>query len=252
MSEESNLKEILQDTSLSFHDRSVKAAEFLGFEKVNVLSMDPLKGVRSIETRPKGWIRHYNRRGYMLQDPITVFGIQNPNILSPDSRPEDMQGITYEEAVLRSELHQARIFGEARDWSINAGYGISFRLGKSGGGMVNFYSQYEKEFMQTLKRRRETVHKVAAAMFEGFHEQGQTPEPQKPSLTTREKEVLNIIAIGKTSAEAGLILGIKAKTVDAHIESARIKLKAINRVATCVKAVQLGLIEPYDYRLPEN
>jgi two-component system response regulator DesR len=57
-------------------------------------------------------------------------------------------------------------------------------------------------------------------------------------LSTREVQVLRLVAIGKTSAQIAATLGISRGTVDDHISSARRKLlvstrrEAAQKVAT--------------------
>jgi two-component system, NarL family, nitrate/nitrite response regulator NarL len=63
-------------------------------------------------------------------------------------------------------------------------------------------------------------------------------------LTTREREILCLIADGATSKEIGYRLSISYKTVDAHRENIKKKLR-INSVAQMVRyAVAFGLVEP--------
>ena len=63
-------------------------------------------------------------------------------------------------------------------------------------------------------------------------------------LSDRECEVLILIAKGATSKEIGGRLGISNKTVEAHRENIRRKLK-VNTIAQLVQcAVSLGLITP--------
>jgi DNA-binding response OmpR family regulator len=63
-------------------------------------------------------------------------------------------------------------------------------------------------------------------------------------LNDREKEVLTLVAQGKTSAQIARNLGIVKRTVDFHIDNARIKLGAATRSEAVIKAVAAGLIEP--------
>lgn len=61
-------------------------------------------------------------------------------------------------------------------------------------------------------------------------------------LTAREVEVLRLIAGGRTSAQAARELGIKTKTVGAHIEHIYAKIGASNRSTATVFAMQHGLL----------
>nr|WP_307774118.1 LuxR C-terminal-related transcriptional regulator [Luteimonas salinisoli] len=63
-----------------------------------------------------------------------------------------------------------------------------------------------------------------------------------PALTRREREVLRWAAIGKTSWEISLILGISERTVNFHVQGACRKLGVPGRRAACARAVALGLV----------
>jgi DNA-binding response OmpR family regulator len=63
-------------------------------------------------------------------------------------------------------------------------------------------------------------------------------------LTDREVETLTWAARGKTSAEIATILGLTKRTVDFHIDNARLKLNASTRMHAAVKATAGQLIEP--------
>jgi DNA-binding response OmpR family regulator len=67
--------------------------------------------------------------------------------------------------------------------------------------------------------------------------------PQRVGLTEREAEALTWAARGKTSAEIAQILGLSKRTVDFHIDNARIKLGTTTRMHAAVKAAAGQLIE---------
>jgi DNA-binding CsgD family transcriptional regulator len=56
------------------------------------------------------------------------------------------------------------------------------------------------------------------------------------SLTSREKEVLQWVAQGKTNGEIGIILGISGLTVKKHIEHLFTKLGVDNRVSLAMNS----------------
>jgi DNA-binding NarL/FixJ family response regulator len=66
--------------------------------------------------------------------------------------------------------------------------------------------------------------------------------PKLPKLNDREIEVLTLVARGKTSAEIARKLRLSKRTVDFHIDNARIKLRAATRTEAVVKAAHDGLI----------
>ncbi len=55
-------------------------------------------------------------------------------------------------------------------------------------------------------------------------------------LTGREKEIVTLVAVGKTNTEIGLILGISARTVQKHLENIFRKLGVESRMALAMRA----------------
>ncbi len=68
--------------------------------------------------------------------------------------------------------------------------------------------------------------------------------PKGIGLNDREVEALTWSARGKTSAEIATILGLTKRTVDFHIDNARVKLGASTRTEAVLKAATGRLIEP--------
>jgi len=62
------------------------------------------------------------------------------------------------------------------------------------------------------------------------------------SLTTRELACLGWAAVGKTSWEMGVILGLAERTVNFHIHNACAKLQVHGRQAAITAALQAGLL----------
>ena len=67
------------------------------------------------------------------------------------------------------------------------------------------------------------------------------PEPLPP-LTPREREVLQLLAEGRTNSEIASTLWISLSTVKAHVEHIIAKLKVSDRTQAAVRAVQLDLV----------
>lgn len=61
-------------------------------------------------------------------------------------------------------------------------------------------------------------------------------------LSNRERDVLRLVATGKTNLEIGHILGISEKTVEKHVGAVFNKLQVSSRVEAAVLAVQQGLV----------
>ena len=68
--------------------------------------------------------------------------------------------------------------------------------------------------------------------------------PLHVDLNEREIETLTWVARGKTSAEIAIILGLSKRTVDFHLENARVKLGVQTRTEAVIKAAFGKLINP--------
>ena len=70
-----------------------------------------------------------------------------------------------------------------------------------------------------------------------------TPFPQKNILTAREREVLKLLAEGKTVRMAATILGVSVKTVDAHKFNLMRKLGIHNKAELVMFAIQKNVVK---------
>ena len=68
--------------------------------------------------------------------------------------------------------------------------------------------------------------------------------PKLAMLNDREVEALTWVARGKTSAQIADLVGLSKRTVEFHLDKARIKLDAATRTQAAVKAAVGKLIEP--------
>ncbi|HLK81352.1 MAG TPA: response regulator transcription factor [Xanthobacteraceae bacterium] len=68
--------------------------------------------------------------------------------------------------------------------------------------------------------------------------------PKLAMLNEREIEALTWVARGKTSAEIADLVGLSKRTVDFHLDNARVKLGAATRTEAAIKAAIGKLIEP--------
>jgi len=68
--------------------------------------------------------------------------------------------------------------------------------------------------------------------------------PSLVKLNAREVEVLTLVARGKTSNEIAQTLLLSKRTVDFHIDNARIKLRSETRTEAAMRATAGGLIKP--------
>jgi DNA-binding NarL/FixJ family response regulator len=68
--------------------------------------------------------------------------------------------------------------------------------------------------------------------------------PKIAKLNSREIEILTWVSRGKKSIEIARKLRLSKRTVDFHVDNARIKLQAATRTEAATKALAGGLIKP--------
>jgi DNA-binding NarL/FixJ family response regulator len=71
---------------------------------------------------------------------------------------------------------------------------------------------------------------------------GSGTDPDDPGLTSRELEVLRLVAAGQSNREIAAALVISPKTASVHVSNILAKLGAATRTEAAVKAHELGLL----------
>ena len=100
-----------------------------------------------------------------------------------------------------------------------------------------------KELVQMVKTAGSAVRPALYEMPRGGRNSTQSPTPRKRVLTTREREVLKLLAEGKTVRSAAAVLGVSAKTVDAHKFNLMRKVGVHNKVDLLMWAIQAGVVK---------
>lgn len=86
---------------------------------------------------------------------------------------------------------------------------------------------------------------IVRKAFERMHELTEMPEDKGYlTITEREREVLYLVARGKTNWEIGAILSISEYSVRDHLKSVSKRMGTSNRTHTVTNAIRLGLILP--------
>jgi two-component system nitrate/nitrite response regulator NarL len=67
-------------------------------------------------------------------------------------------------------------------------------------------------------------------------------DPDAPTLTSREREVLRLLADGRTNAEIGALLFLSPETIRTHVHKAVVRLGVRNRTEAVAKGLRDGLI----------
>ncbi len=86
---------------------------------------------------------------------------------------------------------------------------------------------------------------LVRAVFDKMMELTEMPKEKKHlTISDREREVLTLVAQGKTNWEIGAVMSISEYSVRDYLKSLSIRLGTTNRTHTVTKAIRLGLILP--------
>ncbi|MGJ7505464.1 MULTISPECIES: autoinducer binding domain-containing protein [unclassified Variovorax] len=211
----------------------LSSARELGFEYCAYGLRHPLPltspKVFMINNYPSEWRELYVQKGYLHIDPTVIHCRKSQTALVwSDDIFESARGF----------WHSARSFG------LNIGWAQSCFDGHGGVGMLTLsrratpLSQAELDANESHMRWLVNIcHQALARVV--------SPRlniEQDVPLTSREIEILQWLADGKTSSEAAEILCISADTVNYHLKNAVVKLRAANKTGAVVRAALLGLL----------
>lgn len=182
---------------------------------------------------PESWKRHYIDKGFHRIDPTLVMA-------SRSIAPVDWRRLE------RSPNFQT-IFRDARDFKITErGLTIPVRGPFGDTGMLSVTRDCKPAEWDKL-----VAHVISDLQSAAVHVHDTVMRSdvvsralRYPALSTREREILQWIAAGKSQQDVGDILGISHRTVEVHLRSGRDKLYALTTPQAVGRAIMLGLIYP--------
>ncbi len=181
---------------------------------------------------PAGWTEHYFEQGYQDIDPVIQY---SPEI----SRPflwSDLAG------RVGLTAGQRRFLDEAQEAGICDGITVPLH-GPHGRVAVMCFASSKLNSRRDLQMG---YLKAIAAQFEMVHESlAARPLPGNVlKLSQRELDCLSWTALGKSSWDISMILGISENTVNYHIKNTMKKFGTNSRIVAVVKAIRLNMLTP--------
>ncbi len=175
---------------------------------------------------PEEWLAHYLRDHLWHVDPMFTVAIGARSAIRPDEAltlvPRKGRAGEIIEAYSAHGLHPLLAIPCL---SISKFQAIAIVSGLS-------LPDDEASFFVAAARR--FLHRLYDVAPEALSRNGQ--------LTARERQIVSLSALGKTSNEIAAELGISPRTVFAHLNSAGHKLSAANKTETVVNAFRYGQI----------
>jgi DNA-binding CsgD family transcriptional regulator len=206
-----------------------------GFEHhcVSLLAIpgETLEDVLLSSQLPEEWLKLYNDRGYVHDDP----GFRYAKTMVRPFR-------WFKEAPYDSEREPraAEVVQLAEDFGVLDGYVIPVASTAGRLGQMWFGGRR----LDLPEHQLPALHLMAIYAFDRIRELQGSPSRHKAVLTSREREILILAANGKSSLEIGEALHITSRTVKAHVKHVCRKLGAATRTQAVMIAIRDRIIQP--------
>lgn len=208
--------------------------EELGFDYASYATFNPVKGdVQGYANYPDEWKIHYGSQGFHHFDP-TLY----QSALS--IAPVDWGRFNHDE-----KFHS--VFRDAHDFGITSrGLTVPVRGPYGECGLLNVTRNCSDAEWEKLKKHvMGDLQMAAVQAHDTVMQSGLLAKAlYLPALSTREQEILQWVADGKSQQDIGDILSISHRTVEVHMRSGREKLGALTTPQAIGRAIGLGLIAP--------
>lgn len=187
-------------------------------------------GLCGVHTYAPEWWEHYLANNYASIDPVVRY-------CRTEILPIDWRDLAKPTAEAERLCKEAREFGIGRN-------GLSYPIHGARGetAVFSLNSTRPDDEWNSLKQNVFDHFQRFSIQFHVDFLKNSSIIPPPVELTPRETECLKWAAAGKTTWETGVILGVADKTVEFHMDRARVKLGAVNKVQAVARAVRQKLI----------
>jgi DNA-binding CsgD family transcriptional regulator len=206
----------------------------LGVEYGSYATMNPVTGaVQGYATYKQDWKQHYMEHNLHHVDPTI-----HRSALS-------IAPVDWSRFERDTKFHQ--VFRSAHDFGVaSQGITVPIRGPYGDRGLLSVTANMPDADWRRLSRQVVgDLQRAAVHLHDAVMRSGQLLPPlARPILSSREREVLQWIAAGKSQQDVGDILSISTRTVEVHVRSAREKMGALTTVQAVGRAIGLGMIYP--------
>ena len=217
---------------------------YCGYEKAgfSLMTDHPSVGLEALHWQsssfPDDWMTHYKERDFHTIDPVFQLILSKPGAFFWSQAIPALTRIPRFEA--QSMDNSRDMMREAGDAGLADGIGVSIvnAWGEVAGfGISRSHSDGDQDV-----RSLANIYLLSSVFHEKYLSFYETRE--LPSLTEREKDVLNWSASGKTDWEIAEITGISRATVRFHLNNIFRKMGVNNKMSATINAVRRKLIVP--------
>ncbi len=217
-----------------FKDLLLKMREKFGLDHVAYAGFNPMSGtVHGHVTYDDSWTQHYARQGLYRIDPTL-------NEARRSVAPVDWSRLEHNDNF-------RAVFRDAHDFGItDTGLTIPVRGPFGDVGGLSVTSDLKPTEWRKLKQNIiSDLQQVAANVHDLVMQSNPLMRAlSAPQLSTREVEILQWTAAGKSQQDIGDILSISHRTVEVHLRSSRQKLQALTTTQAVGRAIALGIVYP--------
>lgn len=215
-------------------DALVGYARDFGLEYVFVGKMTgdvTLTGARlyyALSTYPEDWTARYADKNYIFVDPVISQILKST---TPFRYADSYKNNTPAQDAFKADA-EAHGMKDALVIPVHS-------VGQPAGAVV-YASQSPLKLNSTVEACLEMIGRLAMRLIDTHF----TPAPgvDIPTLTDREREILGLVASGKTNWEIGVILELSEYSVRDYMQALSKRLGTSNRTHTVTRAAKLGLI----------
>lgn len=180
------------------------------------------------------WVSHYIENRYFMHDPVVSSGIRSVG-------PVNWNQLDWTGTKARKLLGEAASEGVGKQGLTIPLRGINGQLALftvTGYGSEDTWTRFGKAHLNDIILAGYHLHQRAADLI--------APATDGPlaDLSPRERDVLTMLAAGRSRAEASAALRISEHTFRAYLDTARLKLGAVNTTHAVAAALGRGLILP--------
>lgn len=208
--------------------------ESLGFDYGSYATICSVTGdILGYATYPEAWKEHYLKRGFHRIDPTLT---ESAQCIAP---------VEWSRFDKNSRFHT--VFSEAKAFGITPqGLTIPVRGPYGDYGLLSVTRDCSpSEWAELVRKTTGDLQLAAVRMHDQVLHSTQLHQTlSRPALSTREVEILQWIASGKSQQDVGDILSISHRTVEVHLRSSREKLGALTTAQAIGRAIGFRLIHP--------
>jgi DNA-binding CsgD family transcriptional regulator len=192
-------------------------------------------GVGHLRNYPADWMQYYFEQNFDKYDPVISYTYQQ------------LSTFTWQEMSERLDLtrKQKLCLNLGAEAGLNNGLCTPLRGPHRFAG-IGLATTEKKDACDTNLDMITAYCNHFYICFQRLHAPPQNPNLPVPNiyLTSREKEILTMVAEGKSNHEMGLLLKLTADGVNFHMRNIYKKMQTNNRIYAAGKAIELGLIHP--------